>query len=143
MRILRPFLQKGAHMLQCFCGHRSKSTAIANGERQTHGDAAACVLRERRQGPRGAGCPAECVSLQAGEFSGQGSSYFARPGSRPAAGQGTDDAGIESLNFRGFSTTDSVTKGGRGVNWLQYCANFKTEWIIIQITGMVWIINAL
>ncbi|CAG5896744.1 unnamed protein product [Menidia menidia] len=28
MRILRPFLQKGAHMLQCFCGQRSKSTTI-------------------------------------------------------------------------------------------------------------------
>lgn len=32
MRILRPFLQKGAHMLQCFCGQRSKSTTITNGE---------------------------------------------------------------------------------------------------------------
>ncbi|XP_056276993.1 fibroblast growth factor 12a isoform X3 [Pseudoliparis swirei] len=30
MRILRPFLQKGAHMLQCFCGQRSKSTTITN-----------------------------------------------------------------------------------------------------------------
>ncbi|XP_054596047.1 fibroblast growth factor 12a isoform X3 [Nothobranchius furzeri] len=30
MRILRPFLQKGAHMLQCFCGQRSKSTTITD-----------------------------------------------------------------------------------------------------------------
>ncbi|XP_061878821.1 fibroblast growth factor 12a isoform X2 [Entelurus aequoreus] len=30
MRILRPFLQKGAHMLQCFCGQRSKSPTITN-----------------------------------------------------------------------------------------------------------------
>ncbi|KAI4809569.1 hypothetical protein KUCAC02_018443 [Chaenocephalus aceratus] len=30
MRILRPFLQKGVHMLQCFCGQRSKSTTITN-----------------------------------------------------------------------------------------------------------------
>lgn len=32
MRILRTFLQKGAHMLQCFCGQRSKSTTIPDGE---------------------------------------------------------------------------------------------------------------